>query len=322
MYYIQYMKYKKIIEATLTKGRQLALDKSIASARSRISAKDPDVRDAKKEERRDRIVRAMSLAKRGETGKKDKNADALRKAHHRSREEISLAKFHAGVKTTKRDRAFPYPSYNKEEASSLGLDEASKMKFSKKPAMGTFRSGMDAEATPGMNSMKPMKSRKTDAEGNLLRAASSSNWVKRSQSTADENEKGSEKLMSIIDTKPEGTKFEIYGKKRGKEYVIKVKKVRSAGETLFLMTGNRQVEIRSSGAGLQVLDKRTQRQIMSNGDDMIWESADLVDVGRWFIGEGKSKKKSWLEIIRAAQAAAKPEALIPAPKETAKKKSA
>ena len=55
---------------------------------------------------------------------------------------------------------------------------------------------------------------------------------------------------------------------------------------------------------------------------MIWESADLIDVGRIFIGEGKGKKKSWLEIIKAAQAVAKPEALIPAPKETVKKKSA
>lgn len=316
-------KKRSLLEATLTRGRQRAIDNALAAGRARPAARAPDVRDAAREERRDRIVRALSLAKRGETGKKEQRADTLRRRHHASRESLTLAKLNANMPTTSRDRAFPYPAYNKEGF--LG-EVASKVKFSKTPTLGTFRSGMAAEATPGQASMQPLSKRKTNAEGKPLKRSPSA-WMKakRTSVTAGAvtaNVKSSENLMRIIGMKPVGTTFEIYGTKRGKEYVIKVKKQRSAGETLFVMTGNREVEIQSSGAGLQVLDKRTQRQIMSNGDDMIWESADLVDVGRIFIGEGKSKKKSWLEIIRAAQAAAKPEAFIPAPKATAKKKSA
>ena len=392
---------KQIDEASMTKGRDRALSASIQAARARVSAKDLDVRDAAKEERKARIVRALALAKRGDTGKKEKHADALRMRHHASREELTLAKFHAKMPTTKKDRAFPYPAYNKESVSfeievvseakqapqitekmlqdSMGwndiqilrsgwcadskcdkawyavvftankrvwwgemsaidkhptstdmgpksmykkalakfdapgewkdtigmkykpltdsvevddgesIEEASsKVKFSKVPTIGTFRSGMDTKNPTFTTAMRPLKLHKTDVAGRLIKG-SPSEWMKDKRAAASDaivsgNIKDSEKLMQIINMKPEGTKFEIYGKKNGKEYIIKVKKIRSVGEIVFfMMPGNRQVEIRSSSAGLQVLDKNTQRQIMSNGNDMIWESADLADCGRMYI---------------------------------------
>ena len=85
-----------------------------------------------------------------------------------------------------------------------------------------------------------------------------------------------------MNLKPEGTKFEIYGTKNGKEYIIKVSKVRTMGEVVYMMAGRREVVISSSGAGLQVNDKATRRAILTNGNDMIWESADCSDAG-WLV---------------------------------------
>jgi len=70
--------------------------------------------------------------------------------------------------------------------------------------------------------------------------------------------------------KPEGTTFEIYGSKDGKEVSIKVKKTRYMGSVVY-MVGTSQVELRVAGTGLQVINKKTNRMLLDRGNDMLWD---------------------------------------------------
>ncbi len=161
-----------------------------------------------------------------------------------------------------------------------------KVKFSKTPTIGTFRAGLDPESPNWSTASKTLKPRKSTPDG-FKKKAPPSEWMREKRSAASTNAvsgnlKNSDMLLQTMNLKPEGTKFEIYGTKNGKEYVIKVSKVRTMGEVVYMMSGRREVVISSSGAGLQVHDKETHRAILSNGNDMIWESADLSDAG-WVV---------------------------------------
>lgn len=164
-----------------------------------------------------------------------------------------------------------------------------KIKFSKTPTVGTFRSGLDPETPNWTAAAKTLKRRKSTADG-FKKKAPPSEWMKSKRSEVSTNIvagnlKNSDMLLQTMNLKPEGTKFEIYGTKNGKEYVIKVSKVRTTGEVVYMMSGRREVIVSSSGAGLQVHDKATHRAILSNGNDMIWESVDCSDAG-WLMNEG------------------------------------
>lgn len=111
----------------------------------------------------------------------------------------------------------------------------------------------------------------------MTRDARAANAVARNEKTAAD-------LMKTIESKPEGTTIEIYGSKNGKETSVKVKKVRKMGDVVYLV-GNSPVELRVAGTGLQVIDKKSHRVYLDRGNDMIWESEDLTDVGRETIME-------------------------------------
>lgn len=163
-----------------------------------------------------------------------------------------------------------------------------KVKRSTSPTIGTFRAGLDPESPNWTTASKTLKPRKSTADG-FKKKAPPSDWMREKRSAVSTNAvagnlKNSDMLLQTMNLKPEGTKFEIYGTKNGKEYVIKVSKVRTMGEVVYMMAGRREVVISSSGAGLQVNDKATRRAILTNGNDMIWESADCSDAG-WLVSE-------------------------------------
>jgi hypothetical protein len=309
------MKYKKTISERVRKDP----DEEKARLQSRLSR-------AKTLGQQTRVADALSAARAaaGEKKPSDKRSWGASTGTARQLQTTTVKRTPSGVSKLLARRLAPL-----KRVDTKWIDEGAstpKLKRSTSPTPGTFRAGMDTEATPDGRSLQPLR-RRTDAEGNMLQVPKTAKQKAGREQVADTavsgNLKNSDMLLQTMNLKPEGTKFEIYGTKAGKEYVVKVSKVRYRGELVYMMSGGRQVTVTTSGAGLQIQDAASRRAILTNGNDMIWESADLTECGRCFIGESKSKgkKKSWLEIIRAAQAAAKPEALLPAPKETAKKKS-
>jgi hypothetical protein len=159
------------------------------------------------------------------------------------------------------------------------LNEAAKQKF-KKPKIE-----MDQPNTFGVGAQVSRKTSVADKRGikpisipaQVTRDARAANAVARNEKTAAD-------LMKTIESKPEGTTIEIYGSKNGKEISVKVKKVRKMGDVVYLV-GNSPVELRVAGTGLQVIDKKNHRVYLDRGNDMIWESEDLTDVGRETIME-------------------------------------
>lgn len=128
---------------------------------------------------------------------------------------------------------------------------------------------------------QPLAQRKTDRFGNIVKArkgfGASAAAVQGNLATADD-------LLRIVDAKPVGTTFEIYGKKGGAEVSKKVKKMMKYGEVV-LMIGDTVVELVKSGTGLQVVNAANRRIVLDHGNDMIWESADFTDVGWICISE-------------------------------------
>jgi hypothetical protein len=310
------MKYKKTISERVRKDP----DEEKARLQSRLSR-------AKTLGQQTRVADALSAARAaaGEKKPSDKRSWGASTGTARQLQTTTVRRTPSGVSKLLARRLAPL-----KRVDTKWIDEGAstpKLKRSTTPTPGTFRAGMDTEATPDRRSLQPLR-RRTDAEGNMLQVPKTAKQKAGRAGVADKavsgNLKNSDMLLQTMNLKPEGTKFEIYGTKAGKEYVVKVSKVRYRGELVYMMAGGREVTVTTSGAGLQIQDASSRRAILTNGNDMIWESADLTECGRLFIGESKDKgkKKSWLEIIRAAQAVANPEALLPAPKETAKKKLA
>jgi hypothetical protein len=72
------------------------------------------------------------------------------------------------------------------------------------------------------------------------------------------------------------------------------------------MVGTSRVELRVSGVGLKVINKKTNRTLLDRGGDLIWESADLLDVGRETITEIRKLTKDELAKIRPGMIKPKP----------------
>lgn len=119
----------------------------------------------------------------------------------------------------------------------------------------------------------------------------------RARNAAAQGEKTAADLLATMNKKPEGTTFEIYGSKNGKETSVKVKKIRYMNEIVF-MVGTSPVELRVAGTGLQIINKKTHRVLLDRGADLIWESADLCDVGMISINEIRKLTKDELKLVR------------------------
>jgi len=172
------------------------------------------------------------------------------------------------------------------------LNEAAKAKF-KKPRIAsdepdTFGYGARVQrggSVGGKMGVKPIS------------VAAQVNMNARARLAVERGEKTAADLMRTVESKPEGTTFEIYGSRDGKETSVKVKKVRYMGDIVY-MVGNSRVELRVSGVGLKVVNPKTNRTLLDRGADLIWESADFCDVGRITITEIRKLTKDELAKIR------------------------
>jgi hypothetical protein len=152
------------------------------------------------------------------------------------------------------------------------LLEAVKIKRDRNPQMGTINYGVDQDdPNRYVDSIKPLKPRKTDARGNLISKPDSKKKSKTVGLDANTAVKLATQLMSEIDSHPVGTAFEIYGTKNGKEYTLKVKKVRKIGVEFYETVSGRVVVLNPAGTGLQVLDKKTRKIVLDRGNDYIWD---------------------------------------------------
>ena len=153
------------------------------------------------------------------------------------------------------------------------LLEAVKIKRDRNPQMGTINYGVDQDdPNRYVGSNKPLKPRKTDARGNLISKPDSKKKSKTVGLDANTAVKLATQLMSEIDSHPVGTAFEIYGTKNGKEYTLKVKKVRKMGVEFYETVSGRVVVLNPAGTGLQVLDKKTRKIVLDRGNDYIWDA--------------------------------------------------
>jgi hypothetical protein len=172
------------------------------------------------------------------------------------------------------------------------LNEAAKAKFKKPRIAGdepdTFGYGARVQrggSVGGKMGVKPIS------------VAAQVNMDAKARLAVERGEKTAADLMKTVESKPEGTTFEIYGSRDGKETSVKVKKVRYMGDTVY-MVGNNRVELRVSGVGLKVVNPKTNRTLLDRGADLIWESADFCDVGRITITEIRKLTKDELAKVR------------------------
>lgn len=172
------------------------------------------------------------------------------------------------------------------------LNEAAKMKFKKPKIQG------DEPHTFGIGARLSNKTSVADKRG--IKPVSIAQQVTRDarvRGEVERNEKTAADLLATIEKKPEGTTFEIYGKRNGQEVSVKVKKVRKMGDVVY-MIGTSPVELRVAGTGLQIINIKTKRMMLDRGADLIWESADFCDVGMISITEKRKLTDAELAKVR------------------------
>jgi hypothetical protein len=118
----------------------------------------------------------------------------------------------------------------------------------------------------------PMKTRKTDKYGNLLKAPLPDSTAKF-EKLAKANEAIAADLIALFSKKPMGTPITIYGtkpnKKDGYELEI-VKRMYQGDEAYTVKSSGRFVELRKSPTGLQIVDVKTKRIVLDKGNDATW----------------------------------------------------
>lgn len=175
-----------------------------------------------------------------------------------------------------------FPKEKMKESVQHELNEASKLRFKKPKIAAPDDSNEDPRFA---KAAQPLKPRKTDRFGNLVVKKPTKAASRKTDAAISANITTSQDLLDLVDSKPIGTTFEIYGMRGGVEVSRKVKKTRKYGEVVF-MVGSTEVELVPSGAGLQVVNKANRSILLDRGSDMIWESADLCDVGMITMTEG------------------------------------
>lgn len=119
---------------------------------------------------------------------------------------------------------------------------------------------------------EPLKARKTDRFGNIMNPPKKG-AEKKTEKVAVANKANAEDILAIFDKKPMMTPITVYGKKWGKaddyEMVI-VKRMYQGDEVFVVKSSGRFVELRATGAGLQVIDVKTKRILLDKGNDATW----------------------------------------------------
>lgn len=152
---------------------------------------------------------------------------------------------------------------------SVEMQEAQKRKIDRSPVLGTIGAGVDGtDDTRYTTAAKPLKTRKTDRFGNLIKAKK---VVSDDNRSADENIESAQDLIVHMMSVMVGTKMEIQGTKNGKPYTLKLKKIRKDGRDTYETVSGREVEPRSAGTGLQIVDKRGSKVVLDRGTDIYWD---------------------------------------------------
>lgn len=118
----------------------------------------------------------------------------------------------------------------------------------------------------------PMKKRKTDRFGNIM-TPPKKGAEKKTEKVAVANKANAEDILAIFDKKPMMTPITVYGKKWGKtdEYeMVIVRRMYQGDEVFVVKSSGRFVELRATGAGLQVIDVKTKRILLDKGNDATW----------------------------------------------------
>ena len=118
---------------------------------------------------------------------------------------------------------------------------------------------------------KKLRPRKTDRRG--LEIGTARKDFRPAERAAEANKENAHDIVGIFARKPHGTKITIHGKKYGKDapHAMHVSRKRTMGMDVHVLHGtDRQVELRPTGAGLQVIDRRTNRILLDKGHDAEW----------------------------------------------------
>jgi hypothetical protein len=118
----------------------------------------------------------------------------------------------------------------------------------------------------------PMKQRKTDRFGNIMKTPAKG-AEKKTEKAMAANKKDAEEILAIFKKKPMKTPITIIGTKWGKseEYEMVVMKRMYQGDEVFVVkSSGRFVELRPSAAGLQVIDQKTKKILLDKGKDAVW----------------------------------------------------
>jgi hypothetical protein len=119
---------------------------------------------------------------------------------------------------------------------------------------------------------EPLKARKTDRLGNIMNQPKAG-AEKKTEKAAEANKKNAQEILDIFNKKPMKTPITVYGKKWGKtdEYEMVIMKRMYEGNTVFVVkSSGRFVELRVTGAGLQVIDVKTKKILLDKGNDATW----------------------------------------------------
>lgn len=118
----------------------------------------------------------------------------------------------------------------------------------------------------------PLKKRKTDRFGNIIPEPLPKGAKKAIEKAIESGTKGAKEIIDLFDEKP-GKPITIYGVKHGgkDEYKMTIIKKQYMGEPTFMVkSSGRPVELRPTGAGLQIVDIKSKRILLDKGKDAEW----------------------------------------------------
>lgn len=118
----------------------------------------------------------------------------------------------------------------------------------------------------------PLKKRKTDRFGNIIPEPLPKGAKKATEKAIESGTKGAKEIIDLFDEKP-GKPITIYGVKHGgkDEYKMTIIRKQYMGEPTFMVkSSGRPVELRPTGAGLQIVDIKSKRILLDKGKDAEW----------------------------------------------------
>ena len=118
----------------------------------------------------------------------------------------------------------------------------------------------------------PLKQRKTDRFGNIMKTPAKG-AEKKTEKAMAANKKNAQEIVDIIKKKPMKTPITVYGKKYGKndEYELVIMRRLYMGDEVYVVkSSGRFVELNVGASGLQIVDAKTKKILLDKGNDATW----------------------------------------------------